>query len=95
MNNCCIPPAFIFILGAFLIPFLKGRVRSVYVVLLPVAGFINLISIPMGTELTVPFLDYQLTLVRIDRLSLVFGYIFHIISFITIIYILHVKKSLE
>ncbi|MEA1966866.1 MAG: Na(+)/H(+) antiporter subunit D, partial [Thermodesulfobacteriota bacterium] len=49
----------------------------------------------MGTELTVSFLDYQLTLVRIDRLSLVFGYIFHIISFITIIYILHVKKSLE
>ena len=95
MNNVCIPPAFIFIIGAFLIPFLSGKARSTYVVLLPVAGFINLISIPMGTLMTVPFLDYTLTLVRIDRLSLAFGYIFHIISFITLIYILHVKKNLE
>ncbi len=95
MNNVCIPPAFIFIIGGLLIPFLNGRARSTYVVLLPVAGFINLISIPMDTLMTVPFLDYTLTLVRIDRLSLAFGYIFHIISFITIIYILHVKKNLE
>ena len=63
--------------------------------MLPVLGFLNLISIPMGTEMTVGFLHYQLTLVRIDRLSLAFGYIFHIISFITVIYMLHVKKNLE
>ena len=93
MNNVCIPPAFIFIIGGLLIPFLSEKARSTYVVLLPVVGFINLISIPMGTLMTVPFLDYTLTLVRIDRLSLAFGYIFHIISFITIIYILHVKKK--
>ena len=96
MNNVCIPPAFIFIIGALIIPFLQGKTRSTYVVFLPVAGFINLISIPMGMEkMTVSFLDYTLTLVRIDRLSLAFGYIFHIVSFITIIYILHVKKNLE
>ena len=95
MNNVCIPPAFIFIIGALLIPFLQGKTKSTYVVLLPVAGFINLLSIPDGTLMTVPFLDYTLTLVRIDRLSLAFGYIFHIVSFITIIYILHVKKNLE
>ncbi len=81
--------------GALLIPFLKDRSRSVYVLLLPVLGFINLITIPVGTMMQVSFLNYDLTLVRIDRLSLAFGYIFHIISFITIIYILHVKKNLE
>ena len=81
--------------GALLIPFLKNRSRSVYVLLLPVLGFINLITIPVGTMMQVSFLNYDLTLVRIDRLSLAFGYIFHIISFITIIYILHVKKNLE
>lgn len=95
MSNGCIPPAFIFIIGALLIPFLKDRSRSVYVVLLPVIGFINLLTIPADTLMQVSFLGYDLTLVRLDRLSLAFGYIFHIISFITIIYILHVKKNLE
>ena len=85
----------IFILGALAIPFLKGRVRSAYVVALPVVGFINLLLIPAGTLMTVHFLDYELTLVRIDRLSLAFGYIFHIVAFITGIYILHVKENLE
>ena len=32
---------------------------------------------------------------RADKLSFAFGYIFHIVSFVTIIYILYVKKSLE
>lgn len=95
MTNSCFPPAFVFILGAFLIPFLTGRTRSAYVILLPVVGFLNLISIPVGTIMSVSFMDYNLTLVRIDRLSLAFGYIFHIISFITVIYILHVKKNIE
>ncbi len=95
MTNSCFPPAFVFILGAFLIPFLTGRTRSAYVILLPVVGFLNLISIPVGTMMSVSFMDYNLTLVRIDRLSLAFGYIFHIISFITVIYILHVKKNIE
>ncbi len=95
MTNSCFPPAFIFILGALIIPFLTGRTRSAYVILLPIVGFLNLLSIPVGTMMSVSFMDYSLTLVRIDRLSLAFGYIFHIISFITIIYILHVKKPLE
>ncbi|SLM28943.1 MnhA1 [Desulfamplus magnetovallimortis] len=95
MSNNCIPPAMIFIIGAFIIPFLSEKKRSVYVVLLPVIGFLNLLTIPVGTMMHVGFMDYQLTLVRIDRLSLAFGYIFHIVSFITVIYILHVKKNLE
>ncbi|MBF0377926.1 MAG: Na(+)/H(+) antiporter subunit D [Desulfamplus sp.] len=95
MTNSCFPPAFIFILGAFLIPFLSGRIRSIYVIFLPVVGFCNLISIDVGTMMSVHFMNYNLTLVRVDRLSLAFGYIFHIISFITVIYILHVKKNLE
>ncbi|ACN16598.1 MnhA1 [Desulforapulum autotrophicum HRM2] len=94
MSNV-MPPFVIFILGALVIPFLNERVRSVYVVALPVVGFINLLLIPVDTLMTVNFLDYQLTLVRIDRLSLAFGYIFHIAAFVTAIYILHVRKNLE
>ncbi len=90
-----VPPAAIFIVGALLIPLLKGRVKFVYMLLLPVIGFINLISVPLGTHWVVPFLDYEVVLGRLDRLSLLFGYIFHIISFIAIIFLLNVKRDVE
>ena len=41
------------------------------------------------------FMNYDLVFVKIDRLSLLFGYIFHLITFICIIYALHVKDDLE
>ncbi|MFQ5586984.1 MAG: Na(+)/H(+) antiporter subunit D [Thermodesulfobacteriota bacterium] len=90
-----VPPAAVFIIGALLIPLLKGRVKSAYMLLLPVLGFINLISTPAGTHWVVHFLDFEVVLGRLDGLSLLFGYIFHIISFITVIYILHVKRDVE
>jgi len=89
------PPALIFILGSLLIPFLKGRVRDVYVLALPVIGLLNLLSIPLGTHGVVQFLDFELVLGQVDRLSFIFGLIFHIISFITIVYILNFKNNVE
>ena len=94
MSNQILPAA-LFIVGGLLIPFLKGRVKSCYMLLLPVAGLVNLIYMPMGSHLSFHFLDFDLVLLKVDRLSLLFGYIFHIISFITVIYILHVKDDVE
>jgi len=90
-----LPPAFIFIVGGLLIPLFKGKARAAYMLLLPVLGFVNLLRLPMGESWVVPFLDFQVTLCRIDRLSLLFGYIYHLISLITVIYILHVKRNVE
>jgi multicomponent Na+:H+ antiporter subunit D len=91
INN--LPPAAILIIGAFLIPFLKGRLKSVYLLLLPVIAFINVVSIPEGIHWSVGFLDYDLIIGRVDRLSRVFGYIFTIISFIGTLYALHLKNE--
>lgn len=90
-----VPPAAIFIIGALLVPFIKGKWKRVYLLLLPVIGFINLVSIPEGTHWVVRFLDYDLVFGKTDRLSLLFGYIFHLISFIAILYALHVKDDLQ
>ncbi|MFO7599806.1 MAG: Na(+)/H(+) antiporter subunit D [Candidatus Desulfacyla sp.] len=90
-----LPPVIIFIVGALLVPFLKGRWKSVLLLLIPVLGFINLIHMEEGTSWVVPFLDYHLIFGRVDRLSLLFGYIFHIISFIAILYALHVKDDIQ
>ncbi|MCH8124448.1 hypothetical protein IIC38_00540 [candidate division KSB1 bacterium] len=88
-------PAIIFIVGALFIPLLKGKLRSAYLVALPVIGFVNLLNIPLGTHWAVNFLDFQLVFGEVDRLSRVFGIIFHVISFIAIIYVLNFKNNVE
>jgi multicomponent Na+:H+ antiporter subunit D len=91
-----VPPAAIFIIGALLVPFIKGKWKSVYLLLLPVIGLINLVFfVPEGTHWVVRFLDFDLVFGKVDRLSLLFAYIFHLISFIAILYSLHVKDDLQ
>ena len=90
-----VPPALIFILGAVLVPLLPGRWKQFMLLLIPVLGFLNLVRIPEGNHWVVSFLEYDLVLGRVDRLSLIFGYIFHLISFIAMLYALHVKDDLQ
>lgn len=88
-------PAAIFIFGTILIPFLKGNVRSIYLLLLPVAAFIAVVTMTPGIHGVIRFMGFELTFGRVDRLSLVFGYIFTIMAFVGAVYGLHAKKSGE
>ncbi|MEE8432418.1 MAG: Na(+)/H(+) antiporter subunit D [Candidatus Desulfatibia sp.] len=88
-----VPVAFIFILGAFLVPLLRGNVRKAYLLLLPLVGFVDLINMPRGTGFVMDFIGLDLILGRVDNLSMVFGYVFVIMAFIGNLYALHVKES--
>lgn len=88
-------PGVILILGSLLLPFLKGRIKQIYLLALPAAAFIAVVSAPHGVHGVVHFLNYDLVFGRVDRLSLVFGYIFTIMAFIGIVYGLHVKRDGE
>ena len=90
-----IPPAFIYILGALIVPLLRGRVKSAYMLILPIISFFFLISTQVGTAWEIDFLGFDLVPFKVDRLSLVFGYIFHLISVIGIIYTLSIRSDLE
>lgn len=90
-----LPPALIYIVGALFIPLIPGRLKSAYMLLLPVLGMMNLLNIPLGTHFSTEFAGYDLVFGEVDRLSRLFGIIFHIISFITIIYVLNFKNNLE
>ena len=81
-----LPPGSILIAGALLTPALPKLLRNPWLVLLPVLGMIHLWSLPLGFELHVEFLGYGLELVRVDRLSRVFGTVFHIAAFLSAIY---------
>ena len=91
-----VPPFLIFFAGALLTPFLRRvpMVRAAWLLLIPVAGALNLWSLPEGYQLQFEFLEYTLTPVRtVDRLSLLFGYLFHLAAFIGIVYSLHLGKG--
>jgi len=90
-----IPPAAIFIIGALCIPFLKGRLKSAFMLLLPALAFIILLKMPEGKYWIVNLMDYNLIFGRVDRLSMVFGYIFTLISFIGILFALQVDDDLQ
>ena len=90
-----VPPAFIFIIGALLVPLLRGRIKSAYLLFLPILAFINLLNIPEGKHWVYDFVGYQLILGRVDKLSIVFGYIFILITFIATLYALHVKDDMQ
>jgi multicomponent Na+:H+ antiporter subunit D len=93
-----LPPAWILILGALLVPLLRGRAQMAYVLALPVLSFVQLLGlfgVPEGAHLQVELLGYTLTLTRVDKLSLVFGVIFHLVAFLSVIYAAHVKDSVQ
>ena len=91
-----VPPFLIFLAGALAVPFLRRvpMVRAAWLLLIPVAGALNLWGLPEGYQLQYEFLGYTLTPVRtVDRLSLLFGYLFHLAAFIGIVYSLHLGKG--
>jgi multicomponent Na+:H+ antiporter subunit D len=94
-----LPPAAILILGAFLVPALRGRLRSAYLLALPLlsgAHLVGLYGLEPGSYLQIRvFDDLTLTLLRVDRLSLVFGLIFHIVALLSVIYALHVRDRVQ
>ena len=93
MNS--LPPGMLLVLGALVIPFLKGRTQKVYGLLLPLFSAIHMVNLPSDHLVHVQILDYVLTPTRVDKLSLVWGYVFHFFALLSIIYQLHVKDKLQ
>lgn len=90
-----IPPFVPFYIGALLALVTQGKVRGTILVLIPVLSAIHLWMVPEGVHLQTSFLQYQLIPYRADKLSIMFGYVFHIAAFIAIIYSLHVKDKVQ
>lgn len=90
-----IHPGILLIAGSLLIPFLKGKVKQIYLVTLPTIALIDCLSLSPGTYGVVNFLGYNLTFGRVDKLSLLFSYVFTIMGIIGIVYALHVKDDVQ
>ncbi|MGI9309653.1 MAG: Na(+)/H(+) antiporter subunit D [Gammaproteobacteria bacterium] len=90
-----VPPFLPFFIAALLAAVTRGTLRGVIMLVLPVASAIHLWMVPEGVHLQLALFDYQLTPYRVDKLSLMFGYVFHIAAFIGIVYSLHVRDTLQ
>jgi multicomponent Na+:H+ antiporter subunit D len=88
-------PGLILIVGALFVPLLRGHLRSAYLLALPILSFIHLLGMDQGSMGHVTLFDYGLTVARIDKLSLVFGYIFHIMAILGVVYSLHMKDAVQ
>jgi multicomponent Na+:H+ antiporter subunit D len=90
-----VPPFLPFFIGALIAAITRGTLRSSIMVAIPVVSALHLWMVPEGVHLQFAFFDYQLTPYRVDKLSLMFGYVFHIAAFIAIIYSLHVRDTVQ
>ena len=90
-----IAPFLIFFAGAVLVALTRGWARSVVLLAVPIVGALNLWALDGAEPVTVGLLDYTLTIVRADRLSMLFGYVFHLAAFLGFIFALHLKDTTE
>ncbi len=90
-----IHPALIYLLGALLLPFLRGRARQVVALIMPLLGLLNYTRIPEGVHWILSVLDFELILGRADAWSLLFLNIFTVLSFIGILYIVKDNRPLD
>lgn len=90
-----LPIALPLLLGSLVVGVLKGRARKVLAMALPLATLALIVTLEHGDFAQVRIFTYELTLNRVDGLSLIFGYIFSFAGFLGVLYALHVKDSVQ
>ena len=82
-----VPPFVFFLVGGPLVVWLlKGKARQAGLVVLAALALIDVILLPRTLEWKIPFMGYQLVLLRVDTLSYLMGVIFSIITFLAVLY---------
>ncbi|MDM3871515.1 Na(+)/H(+) antiporter subunit D [Porticoccus sp. W117] len=82
-------------LAALAALFLRGWARNIIMLAAPIIGGLNLLGLEHGVFWSMEFMGYALEPVKVDKLSLMFGYLFHIAALIAVIYALHVKDTTQ
>jgi multicomponent Na+:H+ antiporter subunit D len=95
-------PFLIFFAAAAAVAVTTGIVRQAILLAVPVLGALNLYAMTAGIAddagvvvIQAGLLDYTLAIVRVDRLSILFGYLFHLAAFLGVVYSLHVEDRVQ
>ncbi len=88
-------PSLALLLGAALVAFSRGPLRALVMLAAPLLGAWGVYQLEPGTVVEFQMMGLQLTPVRVDALSILFGYLFHLAAFIGVVYSLHIKDPMQ
>ncbi len=88
-----LPPFVLYFIAALAVLVLRGRIRGAVLLLVPVVGGLSLMGLTPGSHVQLEAMGYTLTFLRVDKLSLLFGYLFNIAAFLAFLFSLHLKKE--
>jgi multicomponent Na+:H+ antiporter subunit D len=91
--NDWLHPALFFFIGSLLLPFLKGTPRKALLLLIPTLAIAAVAMAAPGIYGKYHFLNVSGVFGRVDKLSLIFAWVFTIMSFLGALYSLHVEES--
>jgi len=108
MNN--LPPFIPFFIAALLVLVTRGQLRNIILVATPLIGGLHLwfdvqphvplivtegLAVTNNISYTTNIFSYTLEFMRVDKLSLLFGYLFHIAALMAAIYALHIRDTVQ
>ena len=92
MTISAFPPGVLLVLGGLVLPFVAPKIRATIVLILPLIVLWCVWQIGDGVQLTLPFLDYELAVVKGDALSRLFATVFAIMAFAGGLFALNQKQ---
>jgi multicomponent Na+:H+ antiporter subunit D len=90
-----VPPGVVLVLGALLLPFMKGWARIGLLLGLPLLTLWLVTQVPDGEVIKVSFLNMELVPVRGDRLSRLFAFVFALMAFAGAMFALKQERTTE
>ncbi len=90
-----LPPFLLFFAGALLLPLLPRAARNILILLVPALAFVLIAFMEPGQSWNYRMFGFDLTLLRVDKLSKVFGYVYVINAFCCFLFAQHLKKADE
>jgi multicomponent Na+:H+ antiporter subunit D len=88
-----VAPGWLMILGAALLPFVRGQLRAAIALALPVLSLALLLSYDDGARTTIDAFGVTFELLRVDRLSRIFGIVFHIAAILSVVYMWNEERA--
>lgn len=89
-------PVYLFVLGAIILPFLpRSELRAIVTLVIPILSFMQIWAVTPGVYGVTSLGGLEVTLMRVDKLSTVFGLIFSVAAFLSALYAWHVRDAVQ
>ena len=90
------PPAFLFFLAAIVLPIIpQGRLRAALACIVPILAAMQVWGLEPGSGGHAELFGFTLELMRVDKLSIIFGLIFCLAAFLGNLFAFHVRDTIQ